>query len=185
MAFYACGRHRNHVLRKKRRLLETYPAIHEPPTFISECERDSIFTLSNLTFHYLANMHIRHPTPLVVKSKNLMGRTIIITGADIGIGLETAVYFSHMFPGRMILAARDAERGKQAKGWVEEYSGRGVGRTKPEELDVWELDLNSFESVKHFAKRCLSELDRLDVLVLNAAVATREFSTTSDGYETS
>lgn len=54
-----------------------------------------------------------------------------------------------------------------------------TGYTKTE---VFQLDLASFDSVKAFGARC-GELERLDIVIENAGIATREFSRTADGYE--
>ncbi|PVF95987.1 NAD(P)-binding protein [Serendipita vermifera] len=113
---------------------------------------------------------------------HLTRRTVIVTGADIGIGLDTIISLHRRKAKRVILAARDLKRGEQAKMWIESSSLKEMISDFYRYIDVWELDLNSFDSVKRFANRCLSELDRLDLL-LNAAVATRQFSMTADGYE--
>lgn len=71
---------------------------------------------------------------------------------------------------------RNLEKGKLAKAMVEEvtsYEGA---------LEVWELDLGSFDSVKAFAARCAA-LDRLDMLVENAGIATQDWVLTKDGWE--
>lgn len=161
-----------------------YPTIHEPPSSISECEYNSIFTMSILPIRYLSSLLSKRQTKPLFNWKNLAGRTIIITGCDIGIGLEAACNLYDMLPSRLILAVRDTKKGDEARLWMEEHCGRGK-TSNPKEIEVWELDLSSFDSVKCFAKRCESELDRLDVLLLNAAVATRQLSTTKDGFETS
>jgi retinol dehydrogenase-12 len=54
--------------------------------------------------------------------------------------------------------------------------------TQFEAVEVWELDLASFENVKAFGKRC-SELERLDSVVLNAGIANRRWEVTKDGHE--
>lgn len=56
--------------------------------------------------------------------------------------------------------------------------------TQTDVVEVWELDLGSFASTKSFADRVERELQRLDILVENAGLATNKWSTTSDGYET-
>lgn len=50
-------------------------------------------------------------------------------------------------------------------------------------LEVWELDLASFWSVKKFAKKANDELKRLDVVVENAGLAATKFEKTEDGWE--
>lgn len=118
--------------------------------------------------------------------KDLSGRTVIVTGANVGLGLEAARSIYAMNPARLILAVRSVSKGEDAKrdilsgGSKEAPPGQDRGETK---LEVWELDLANFKSVKAFAERCLRELDRLDVLLENAAIATGKWTTTVDGWE--
>jgi NAD(P)-dependent dehydrogenase (short-subunit alcohol dehydrogenase family) len=51
------------------------------------------------------------------------------------------------------------------------------------DLQVWPLDLTSFDSVKEFADRANKELDRLDILVENAGVLSARRSVTQNGWE--
>lgn len=69
----------------------------------------------------------------------LEGRTVVVTGANAGLGLETAVHLARLRPARMIMACRSLERGEKAKGVVVERSGIEAGR-----VDVWEVDMASF-----------------------------------------
>lgn len=89
--------------------------------------------------------------------------------------LQTALHLARLSPGRLILAVRNTDKGKLAAAMVEEVTlFKGV--------EVWELDLGSFDSVKSFAARCAA-LDRLDILVENAGIATEEWVVTKDGWE--
>ena len=45
---------------------------------------------------------------------DLAGKTVIVTGANTGIGLETAKHFARMKPARLIIACRSEARGKGA-----------------------------------------------------------------------
>lgn len=49
--------------------------------------------------------------PLHVK---LTGRTVLVVGANAGIGFEAALHFAKMDPGRLILACRNEEKGTKA-----------------------------------------------------------------------
>ena len=75
------------------------------------------------------------------------------------------------------MACRSTERGERAKASIALPAGNEAV------IEVWPLDLCSFESVKAFCKRAQEELNRLDVLLLNAGIAMGEFEL-SEGYET-
>jgi retinol dehydrogenase 12 len=113
--------------------------------------------------------------------KDLTGRTIIVTGSNVGLGLEAAKFFYKMNPARMILAVRTISKGEEAKKVIEAQTNT-KGTTK---VEVWELNMGLFESVKRFAKRCHDELERVDVLLENAAVGRSPWSLTRDGWENS
>ncbi|PVF95997.1 NAD(P)-binding protein [Serendipita vermifera] len=114
-------------------------------------------------------------------SKDLTGRTIVITGSNVGLGLEAAKFLYKMNPARMILAVRTIRKGEDAKKIIEAQTN-SKGLTK---VEVWQLDMGQFESVKRFAKRCHDELDRVDILLENAAVGRSPWSVTKDGWENS
>jgi retinol dehydrogenase-12 len=119
---------------------------------------------------------------LPLAHKDLTGRTVIVTGANVGLGLETARYFYGMNPARLILAVRDISKGETAKQSILDTASNSNG-SNSSKLEVWQLDLSSFDSVKRFAKRCNEELERLDILLNNAAIVPSQFSLTDDGYE--
>ncbi|KAJ7593815.1 hypothetical protein C8J56DRAFT_1043599 [Mycena floridula] len=112
--------------------------------------------------------------PLVVA--DLTGKVVCVTGANTGLGFETAKHFARMNPEKLILTSRDQEKGDKAlKELVEE--------TNFQRAEVWLLDLTSFASVRQFADRAL-KLDRFDYLVENAGTlpgTTRVL--TEDGWE--
>lgn len=106
------------------------------------------------------------------------GQTIIVTGSNTGMGLESARHFVRLGAVKVVLAVRSLARGQVAAESIAESTGRrGV-------VDVWELDLASYASVKALATRAQTELDRLDVVVANAAVSTEEFRLAEDNEET-
>ena len=101
--------------------------------------------------------------------KEFTGQTIIVTGSNTGLGLEAARHFSRLHAEKIILAVRNVEKGELAKKSIEESTNRrGV-------IEVWPLDLTSYESVKQFAKRAES-VKRVDVLLENAGMTTKYFS---------
>lgn len=55
----------------------------------------------------------REPIPAVIKT-DLSGKTVVITGANVGLGFEAAKHFASMNPARLILACRSKEKGEKA-----------------------------------------------------------------------
>ncbi|PNH76683.1 hypothetical protein VD0001_g856 [Verticillium dahliae] len=106
------------------------------------------------------------------------GRTIIITGANVGLGLEAARHFARLQPDRVIIACRDKTKGDTAV-----HSIRASFPDSPTKLDVWVVDISDFASVKAFAARAETELDRVDVFLSNAGVVASTYSESIDGWE--
>ena len=101
------------------------------------------------------------------------GQTVVVTGSNVGLGLETARWFVRLDAAKVILAVRSLDKGEAAKKSIEESEHRqGV-------VEVWHLDLSSYDSVKENAAR-LTELERIDVLIENAGIVTKKFTKTED-----
>ncbi|KAJ1568213.1 hypothetical protein HK405_003258 [Cladochytrium tenue] len=115
------------------------------------------------------------------------GQTVIVTGANSGLGKEACRLLLRHGVARVVLACRSLERGRAAARELEAElsitaSGSG-GPPAPARLDVWELDAASTESIVAFARRAETELDRLDAVIANAGVRELAFRTTADGDE--
>lgn len=95
------------------------------------------------------------------------GRTIVVTGADSGIGFETASRLAAA-GAHVVLACRNREK-------AEDAAGRMEGSTT-----VALLDTSSLESVREFAE---AAPPRIDVLVNNAGVMAADEARTVDGFE--
>lgn len=105
------------------------------------------------------------------------GQTIIVTGSNTGLGLEAARHFTRLDAAKVILAVRTISKGETAKASIEESTNRkGV-------VEVWNLDLGSYESVKDFAKKA-EKLDRLDILVENAGIARTDYTVQEENEAT-
>ena len=100
---------------------------------------------------------------------------VIVTGANSGIGKETARALAAT-GARVVLACRSQPRGYAA---LEEISRM----TGSERVELMPLDLASFASVRHFARAFAGRYDRLTCLINNAGVIVRERRLSSDGYE--
>jgi NAD(P)-dependent dehydrogenase (short-subunit alcohol dehydrogenase family) len=109
-------------------------------------------------------------------TKDISGKTVIVTGANVGLGFEAARHYVKLNAAKVILACRNLEKGEAAKKEIESSTGRNV-------VEVWQLDLSSYESVKQFAKRAQG-LDRLDILLENAGINTTSFKLAEDNEST-
>ncbi|HTY41816.1 MAG TPA: SDR family NAD(P)-dependent oxidoreductase [Thermoanaerobaculia bacterium] len=103
----------------------------------------------------------------------LTGRTVLVTGATGGIGLETARRLAAL-GARLVLGVRDPERGRAVAARIEAEGGAA---------DALPLDLASFASVRAAADRYAAARGALDVLVNNAGVAAATRTVTEDGHE--
>lgn len=111
-------------------------------------------------------------------TSSFANQTVIVTGSNSGLGLEAARHFTRLDAAKVILAVRNLPEGEEAKKSIEASTKRS------NVVEVWKLDLASFDSVKAFAKKATSELDRLDVLMLNASIAAGSFRQV-EGFESS
>ncbi|KIW54138.1 hypothetical protein PV05_06520 [Exophiala xenobiotica] len=111
------------------------------------------------------------------------GQTVLITGANTGLGREAARQALQLGASTVIMGVRTLSKGEAAKEDIRESTG-----VRPEAIEVWQLDMESFESVKSFASRAerfVNAGGRLDVAIMNAGVATGKFVQTPDGWERS
>jgi NAD(P)-dependent dehydrogenase (short-subunit alcohol dehydrogenase family) len=103
------------------------------------------------------------------------GRVAIVTGANSGLGLETARQLA-AHGATVVLAVRRPERGEAA---IEDISSTVPGAR----LELQRLDLASLESVSAAAASIREAHDRIDLLVNNAGVMYTDRALTAEGYE--
>jgi NAD(P)-dependent dehydrogenase (short-subunit alcohol dehydrogenase family) len=105
---------------------------------------------------------------------DLDGRTFLITGANTGIGRETARALAGR-GARLYLACRSEAAGRRT---IEELTGQTGNRN----LTLLSLDLGDLDSVRHCAETFLNAGEPLHVLINNAGVAGSRGMTAS-GFE--
>ncbi len=103
------------------------------------------------------------------------GRTILITGANSGIGFETAKALAAK-NGEIVLAVRDLEKGEAAKALI-------LTEHNNAKIQVMLLDLMKLESVKSFAESFKKAHSKLDLLINNAGIMVPPYEKTVDGFE--
>ena len=107
---------------------------------------------------------------------DLTGRSIIVTGANSGIGLEAATSLA-AHGAAVTLAVRDVDRGSAAADQIRAASPEA-------QVEVARLDLADLASVREFAAAwTAAHPDGLDVLVNNAGVMAIPRRETADGFE--
>ena len=94
-------------------------------------------------------------------TSSMQGKTVLITGANSGIGKETAVALARV-GATVVFTARDPEKGEQAAADIRRRSGADV--------TLMPLDLASFPSIRHLADGFLQRYDERHVLTNNAGV---------------
>ena len=103
------------------------------------------------------------------------GRTAVVTGANSGIGFETARALAGK-GARVIVACRSEEKGRDAERRIRTSAPAAEVRFEP-------LDLGSLASVRRFAEKVSAAESRLDLLVNNAGVMMPPYGKTADGFE--
>uniref|UniRef100_A0A8C7EQ68 NADP-retinol dehydrogenase n=3 Tax=Neovison vison TaxID=452646 RepID=A0A8C7EQ68_NEOVI len=103
------------------------------------------------------------------------GKTVIVTGANTGIGKQTAMELARR-GGNVILACRDMEKCEAAAKDIR-------GETLNHRVRARHLDLASLKSIREFAAKITEEEKQVHVLVNNAAVMRCPHWTTEDGFE--
>jgi NAD(P)-dependent dehydrogenase (short-subunit alcohol dehydrogenase family) len=106
---------------------------------------------------------------------DLSGRVAVVTGANSGMGRETARELARM-RAAVVLACRDNERGEAAAEDIVATTGNTC-------VTVMEVDLCSLASVARFARGFCDRWPKLDVLVNNAAASLRVREITAEGFE--
>ena len=128
---------------------------------------------------FLRFLHTQLIVALPYPTQSFAGKTAIVTGSNVGLGKEAARHITRLGASTVILAVRSLDKGEEAKRDIEQSTGCAENV-----VQVWQLDLASYQSVKDFAARAKKELSRVDVLLENAGIATRTYSTAEDNERT-
>jgi NAD(P)-dependent dehydrogenase (short-subunit alcohol dehydrogenase family) len=103
------------------------------------------------------------------------GRVAVITGANTGLGLETARELARR-GARTVLAVRDIDKGAAAVDDIRASVGDA-------DVTLQQLDLSSLASVRTAAEQLAADHPRIDLLINNAGVMYTPYQQTADGFE--
>jgi len=112
---------------------------------------------------------------LVNTKANIKGKNVIVTGANTGIGKETAKQLAK-YGANVFVGCRDKVAGEKAVNDI-------VSETGNKNVELIPLDLSSLQSVRDFAQRFNEKNIPLHILILNAGVMACPKLATKEGYE--
>lgn len=115
-------------------------------------------------------------TPQIPADTDFNGQTVIVTGSNTGLGKEAVRHIVALHASKVIIAVRNIKAGEEARQDI-----IATTQCNSSIIEVWSLDLSSFDSVKAFASKA-SQLPRIDVLLENAGISTNAFSA-AEGFE--
>ncbi|XP_028858655.1 retinol dehydrogenase 14b [Denticeps clupeoides] len=107
----------------------------------------------------------------------MRGKTVVVTGANCGIGKATAAELLKL-QARVVMACRDRRGAEEAAREIKEQAGQDQG-----EVVVKQLDLASLQSVRNFCDEIIKEEPKIDVLINNAGVFRCPYAKTEEGFE--
>ncbi|MDF1643101.1 MAG: SDR family NAD(P)-dependent oxidoreductase [Pseudomonadales bacterium] len=108
-------------------------------------------------------------------STDMTGKTCLVTGANSGIGLETAKGLAAL-GADLILVCRDPQRGENARKEI-------IATTGVDRIDLLIADISLMASVRELADQINRDYPQLHVLINNAGVMLSKRQLTSEGYE--
>ncbi|RDL40251.1 uncharacterized protein BP5553_00230 [Venustampulla echinocandica] len=112
-----------------------------------------------------SQLFTRPPVP----TADFSGKTIIVTGSNVGLGKEAVQHFLRLKASKVIMAVRSVRKGEDAKIEITKNY-----KTAASALEVWPLDYSNYASCQDFAAK-VATLGRVDAVVLNAGIATEEW----------
>lgn len=106
---------------------------------------------------------------------DLTGKVMIVTGANIGLGFETAKEFARK-GAQTVMACRNMDKAQTARESI-------LSEIPQAQAEIMQLDLSSLASVHQFADAFKAKYERLDVLANNAGIMMTPYGSTKDGFE--
>lgn len=128
-------------------------------------------------FKMMLNNQFRYKPQYPPKETSLSGKTAIVTGANTGLGFDSARQLLALKLSHLIIAVRSTSKGETAAADLRQ-------RYPKAKIEVWQLDMSLYDSVQSFARRVQQQVQRIDITILNAGLSNVQFRTCpSTGHE--
>ncbi|EXJ91050.1 hypothetical protein A1O1_04157 [Capronia coronata CBS 617.96] len=108
--------------------------------------------------------------PTRQKYPDVSGTSAIITGSNTGLGFEAARQLLSLGLSHLVMGVRSLTTGTAA-------ATRLQTANPTAKINVWQLDMESYDSIQAFAAKCQDNLSRIDMVILNAGISPLEFKT--------
>ncbi|PGH33526.1 hypothetical protein GX50_03683 [[Emmonsia] crescens] len=135
----------------------------------------SVPTKSTLSSYWWASRH-----PPADPTTSFAGKTVLITGANAGLGFEAAIKFAALGASNLIFGVRSLQRGEEAKARIEATTGCGA-----DIIQLVELDMSSYASIENFVQQVNRRFPVVHAAVLNAGVFQSSYKLSPEGWEMS
>lgn len=121
--------------------------------------------------------------PTLPTTMDLSSRTAFISGSNTGLGYEAAKQLLSRGLSTLIMGVRTPSKGEAARLSLLEYIKTQHPALPEPTIEVWELEMTSYESVMRFVERYRKEERHFDFAILNAGMTAMEFALSSHGNE--
>jgi NAD(P)-dependent dehydrogenase (short-subunit alcohol dehydrogenase family) len=118
------------------------------------------------TLGFLQRQFTRPKT--IPSSVRLTGQVAIVTGSNVGLGLEASRQLLQLGLYHLVMGVRSKAKGESAADGLRKEFPAAI-------ISVWIVDMESYESVMEFSRQCAA-LPRLDIAILNAGLAKAPYT---------
>jgi NAD(P)-dependent dehydrogenase (short-subunit alcohol dehydrogenase family) len=130
--------------------------------------------------YWAANSYAK---PYMPDANSLVGKTIVITGATTGLGLESAKRLA-AGGANVILTSRTTSKGEIAVQEIRKYLANEINVSYDQQMVAYKvLDFNDLNAVKANLAQLWGDVEKVDVLLNNAGALYEEHMLTVDGFE--
>ena len=131
--------------------------------------------IQNTFIHFFYRQLLTTPAAIRRSDRDLSGATGIVTGSNTGLGFYACEQLLSLGLSHLILAVRDTTKGETAKAALLSSLRAQNANQKPQ-IEVWKLDMTSYDSILEFSNRVRNTAGlRLEFVILNAGIVRIEY----------